>query len=178
MRDQLADLKQKLEVSTQESELKLKKKIALLEKELEDHKSKHSEETQAAIERSEASYAQLKEFYETEKKRLECRFQDEKERAEKKYNNTVEEYEDRIRQDTDNFEEEMAIKDDEIREMDGYYNEEINTLKHQSGLDLQKIESLEKYLKENKEQIEFDSFFFIMGLLTSFCPGNQPSGSF
>ena len=66
----------------------------------------------------------------------------------------VEEYEDRIRIDQDNYEEELALKDDEMREMDGYFNDEINSLKHQSGLDMQKIETLEKYLKDNKEQIE------------------------
>lgn len=154
LKDQLLDLKQKLETTAQENEAKLKKKIALLEKEIEDNKNAHTEELSSAAAKSQGSYAQLKEFYEAEKKRLEARLQDDKERAEKKYNIMVEEYEDRIRQETDNFEEEIALKDDELREMDGYYNEEINSLKHQSGLDIQKIETLEKYLKDHKDQIE------------------------
>ena len=154
LRDQLTDLRSKLEKSSQESEIKLKKRLAIVEKELEDIKSKHQDELQAASERSASSFAQLKEFYEAEKKRLETRLQDEKERAEKKYNLMVEEYEDRIRTDQDNYEDELALKDDEMREMDGYFNDEINSLKHQSGLDMQKIETLEKYLKDNKEQIE------------------------
>lgn len=154
LKDLIVDLKSKLEKTSQETEIRLKKKINSLEKEIDDLKNKHNEELKTNTERTENSFAQLKDFYESEKKRLENRLQDDKERAEKKYNLMVEEYEDRIRQEADNFEEEMALKDDELKEIDAYYNEEINVLKHHSGLDLQKIESLEKYLKDNKEQIE------------------------
>lgn len=154
LKESLTDLRNKIEATFQESEAKMKKRISILEKDLENEKIKHLEEVKTVSERAESSYSQLKEFYEAEKKRLETRLQDEKERAEKKYNLMVEEYEDRIRRDAEEFEEEIATKDDELRDMDAYYNEEITSLRHQSGLDLQKIESLEKYLKENKEQID------------------------
>ena len=154
LKDSLAEIKSKLETATQETEAKLKKKISLLEKEMEDIKTKHAEEVQSASERSETSFAQLKEYYEAEKKRLEARVLDDKERAEKKFNLMVEEYEDRLKNELDNYEDELAGKEDELREMDAYYNEEINSLRHKAGLDMQKIESLEKYLKDNKEQIE------------------------
>jgi chromosome segregation ATPase len=154
LKDSLSELKSKLETATQETEARLRKKISMLEKEIEDIKTKHAEEVQSSNERSETSYSQLKEYYEAEKKRLEARVQDDKERAEKKYNLMVEEYEDRLKAELDNYEDELAGKEDELREMDAYYNEEINSLRHKAGLDMQKIESLEKYLKDNKEQIE------------------------
>ncbi|OMJ73597.1 hypothetical protein SteCoe_27672 [Stentor coeruleus] len=154
LRDQVNELKNKLERGAQETEMKLKKRIAALEKEIDDNKNKYIEELKHNAERNEASISQLKEFYEAEKKRLETRLQDDKERAEKKYNIMVEEYEDRIRQEADNYEEEIAAKDDELRDMDAYFNEEINSLRHKQGLDQQKIDSLEKYIKESKEQIE------------------------
>lgn len=154
IKDSLADFKAKLEASYAETESKQKKKIAMLEREIDSEKTKHTEEVKILNERSETSYAQLKEYYEAEKKRLENRLQDEKERAEKKFNLMTEEFEDKLRRETEEFDEEMLAKDEEMRELDAYYNDEINSLKHQAGLDLQKIESLEKYLKENKEQIE------------------------
>lgn len=154
IRDGLSDYKSKLEASFSENESKQRKKITMLEREIDNEKNKHADEVKLLNERSETSYAQLKEFYEAEKKRLENRLQDEKERAEKKYNLMAEEFEDKLRRETEEFDEEMLAKDEEMRELDAYYNDEINSLKHQAGLDLQKIESLEKYLKENKEQIE------------------------
>ena len=154
LRDSLNDFKTKLESSFAETEAKLKKKIMMLEKDMENEKNKHVDEVKTLNERSESSYSQLKEFYESEKKRLESRLQDEKERAEKKYNLMVEEFEDKYRREAEEFEEEIMAKDEELRDMDAYYNDEINSLRHQAGLDLQKIESLEKYLKENKDQIE------------------------
>ena len=154
LKDQLQDTKQKLEKSSQETDAKMKKKITLLEKDLEHQKKQANDELQSVNQRSEASYSQLKEFYEAEKKRLETRLQDEKERAEKKYNLMIEEFEERIRTENENFEEEILNRDEEIQSIENYYNEEINNYKRQSGLDLQKIETLEKYLKDTKEQLE------------------------
>ncbi|OMJ93442.1 hypothetical protein SteCoe_3558 [Stentor coeruleus] len=138
----------------QENEMKLKKRVQILESQLEDTKIRMNEELQAANSRAETSYKQLKEFYEQEKARMETRMADEKSRAEKKYSSICEEYEDKIRVDAENYEDEIMAKDDELREQEAYYSEEVSSLKHQAGLSSQKIETLEKYLKETKEQLE------------------------
>ncbi|CAG9316966.1 unnamed protein product [Blepharisma stoltei] len=154
LQEQCNELQKRLQQFSEEAEAKLKKRIKTLENTLEELRTKTNDEIQAANARAESSYQQLKEFYEEEKKRMEGRLQEEKERADKKYNIMSEEYEDRLRQEADAYEDDLAAKEDELHDLEAYYNDEITQLKHQSGLDTQKIETLEKYLKDNKEQIE------------------------
>lgn len=152
--DQLNESTQNLTQKAQETELKLKKRVQLLESQLEDTKLRMNEELQSSNSRAETSYIQLKEFYEQEKARLETRMADDKSRADKKYASVCEEYEEKIRIDTENYEDELEMKDQELRDQEQYYSEELASYKHQSGLSHQKIETLEKYLKETKEQLE------------------------
>ena len=152
--EQLAEYTQNFTQKAQENETKLKKRIQVLEAQLEDTKLRMNEELQSANSRAESSYIQLKEFYEQEKVRMETRMTDEKSRADKKYSSMCEEYEDKIRLDTENYEDELQMKDQELREQEQYYSEELASYKHQAGLSMQKIETLEKYLKETKEQLE------------------------
>ncbi|CAG9318657.1 unnamed protein product [Blepharisma stoltei] len=154
LQDQVSDLLKKVNSSIQDAEEKFKKRIKALENQLEETKSKHGEEVHAGNLRAEQSYQQLKIFYEEEKNRLEFRLKEEKEKSEKKYKIMSEEYEDRIRQNEDLFDEELTAKEDEMHELEEYYKEQVNMLTHQSGLDTQKIETLEKVLKETKENLE------------------------
>ena len=152
--EQLTEYTQNFTQKAQENEAKLKKRIQVLESQLEDTKLRMNEELQSSNSRAESSYIQLKEFYEQEKVRMETRMTDEKSRADKKYSSMCEEYEDKIRIDTENYEDELQMKDQELREQEQYYSEELAGYKHQTGLSQQKIETLEKYLKETKEQLE------------------------
>lgn len=154
LQDQMNDLAKKLSTSTLENEEKNKKRIKALETQLEETKTKLTEELHAVNLRAEQSYQQLKIFYEEEKGRLEFRMKEEKEKADKKYKVICEEYEDRIRQDADLYDDDLATKDEEMREIEEFYKDEIKKLSHQSGLDTQKIETLEKYLREAKDNLE------------------------
>ncbi len=49
--------------------------------------------------KSEEQLAQLKNFYELEKERLERRLQEEKERAQKRYNHMLEDYEQKLKEE-------------------------------------------------------------------------------
>ena len=138
----------------QENESKLKKRVLALDALLEETKAKMNEEVQSSNSRAETTYIQLKEFYEQEKQRLESRMTEEKLRAEKKYATACEEYEEKIRMDAENYEEDLLAKDEEFREQEQYYSDEVTNLKNQAGLSQHKIETLEKYLKETKDQLD------------------------
>ena len=152
--DQLNDYTVNFTQKAQENENKLKRRVQLLESQLEETKLKMNEELQTAGSRAEASYIQLKEFYEQEKARLEARMVEEKSRADKKYASICEEYEDKIRMDTETYEDDLIAKDEELRDQEQYYSEQIGNYKHQAGLSQQKIETLDKYLRETKDQLE------------------------
>lgn len=154
LRDLVGDLKLQLESVDLENESRLKLKISELEVQLSESSESFALDLQSQKQLSEKSYAELKEFYETEKKRLESRIAEEKEKGDKKYKAIVEEYEERIRQENENFEEELASKEQELRDLEGFMSEENSVLKNQVSLDSQKIESLEKYCKDNKDQVE------------------------
>ena len=138
----------------QENENKLKKRAQMLESLLEETKNKANDELQAARTTADTTYVQLKEFYEQEKVRLEARIVEEKGKAEKKYSSMCDEYEDKLREEAESYQYELDVKDQDSLLKDQEYSEEIGNLTHQVGLNKQKIETLEKYLKETKDQLE------------------------
>lgn len=140
LKETIAEIKANYQIEIKEIESKLKKKINELEKNIDTIKNKHFEEAQIENQSLESSLAQLKDIYEAEKSRMEAKIQDDKVRADKRYNLMVEDFEERLKLEQDKYEA-------ELNEMDSYYNEKTK-------IDSQKIEFLEKSLKDNKEQIE------------------------
>ena len=66
--------------------------------------------------RSESALAQLKEFYEREKEKLECRIADERDRNLKRMQVAQEELEERMREEAIEKEEEIECLQNELRE--------------------------------------------------------------
>ncbi|CAG9310420.1 unnamed protein product [Blepharisma stoltei] len=140
--------------SMQDLQAKYEKKVKLLEYQIEESKTKHKEELGSAKANAEMTYKQLKDFYESEKSRLEKKVIDENERCERKFNDVCKEYEERLKSQADEAEAEILQRDEELQQYEIYLNEETNNLKHQLGLSDQKIQSLEKQLKESKDQLD------------------------
>lgn len=68
--------------------------------------------------KSEEALAQLKNFYEIEKERLETRLQEEREKREKGQEGILEEYEERLREQASNYEEEIDMLKEDLRELE------------------------------------------------------------
>lgn len=138
---------------TEEGAAKLKQRIKDLERQMEDMQAKSSREIAVINTKSEESLQQLKNFYEIEKERLEHRIVEEKGKAESRYNFMVDEFEQKVREDADLAEEQRLDLEAQIDELNDLYSQEITQLKQQIALDAQKIETLERHLKETKENL-------------------------
>jgi len=128
-------------------------RIRSLEAELEEQNTKIEQDLLDINIKNDENLAQLRNFYEIEKERLERRITEEKDRAEKKLNNLVEEYEGRIREDQNLHEEELDNIKEELREVEIQNATLTQQYEHELMLRQQTIESLEKYLKEAKESL-------------------------
>ena len=95
----------------------------------------------------------MKTFYELEKERLEHRIVDEKEKAESRYTFMVEEFEQKIREDADLAADQRQDLEDQLADLESLYSTDTSQLKQQIALDSQKIETLEKHLKETKDSL-------------------------
>ena len=154
LKDVIIELKKQLENTQEDFESRYKLRVSKLEKQIDEITEKLSNEIQQEKKKAEESFGQLKDSYESDKKRLETRLVEEKEKYEKRLKNLTEDYEEKIKQDQENFEDELECKDQELRELEQYSSEQINLLKNQNSLDQQKIETLERYLKDLKSQYE------------------------
>ena len=103
--------------------------------------------------KSEESLAQLKNFYELEKDRLEQRLAEEREKREKSYAQVVEEYEARIREDQTSYEEEIESLKDDIREYETQIGNMQAQYEHELDLKSKSAENLEKMLREAKDNL-------------------------
>lgn len=151
-RDRLSDLIYcQNSLNLEESEARYRLRIHELEEELENIHSNHDQELNQIRSDSELTISQLKKFYEKEKSILEQRLIEEKERVDKKYILMCEEYEARLKEDQEQLEDEIAALQEELHLSETSHSQELQQLKNQSALDQQKIETLEKYLAEIKE---------------------------
>lgn len=137
----------------EESAGKLKLRIKELERQIEDVQARTSREISTINSKSEESLQQLKNFYEIEKERLEHRVQEEKEKAETRFAFMVEEYEQKIREDSDLANDQRQDLEDQLIDLENAYAADTTQLKQQIALDAQKIETLEKHLKETKDNL-------------------------
>ena len=137
----------------EESAGKLKQRIKDLERQMEEMQARASREISTINSKAEESLQQLKNFYEIEKERLEHRIQEEKAKAETRFAFMVEEYEQKIREDNDLANDQRQDLEDQLTDLENLYGTDTMQLKQQIALDTQKIETLEKHLKETKDNL-------------------------
>lgn len=128
-------------------------RIRSLEAELEEQNAKLERDIHDINVKNEENLAQLRNFYEIEKERLERRIIEEKERAEKRYSNLMEEYEAKLKEEQNLHEEELDTIKDELRELEIHNASLTQQYEHELMLRQQSIDTLEKYLKETKETL-------------------------
>ena len=96
---------------------------------------------------------QLKIFYENERERLEKRISEEKDRYDRRIFQAIEEYEGKLKEEQGNYEEEIENLKEEIKILDEEKEKNEKKYQHECDLKQQSIETLEKYLKETKENL-------------------------
>lgn len=102
---------------------------------------------------SEESLAQLKNFYETEKERLEREMNKKTEANQKRISSIQEEYEIRLRDEQNQHEEDLEMIQEELREKEIQLQGLGASFEHEKSMSMQKIESLEANLKETKNTL-------------------------
>ena len=124
-----------------------------LESEIEMLKIRTQAEGRDQQHKSEEALAQLKNFYELEKERLERRVMEEREKREKQYHTLVEEYEQRIRDEQGQYEEDLENLKEDLRDHEIQIQTLTSQYEHELDLKLKNIESLEKMLRETKDNL-------------------------
>jgi len=136
-----------------ECEERYSQRIKALEAQVEEQNARAEREIREIQMKSEENLSQLKNFYEIEKDRLERRIADEKDKYEKRIANLSEEYEVKLKEERELNEEELENLREELREAEIQSNALAQQYEHELTLKQQTIETLEKYVKEAKENL-------------------------
>ncbi len=105
-------------------------------------------------ERSEESLAQLRNFYEIEKEKLEQRIMEERDKNTRRMAHYQEELEIRMRDDIQEKEEEIECLQNELRESEARHQNYVTQMEHELSLKQQMMETLERQVKESRDRIE------------------------
>ena len=132
---------------------KLEAKVEELECDLEEAHKKSSADISNLKQKASENLQQLTSAYETEKTRLMQKIQEEKEKAETRINTFVEEYERKQREDNALMEDKITDLETNLMEISNTLEAERMQFQKQNALNLQKIETLEKHVKETKETL-------------------------
>ena len=132
---------------------KLKTSVADLEKRLEEKENQHQNEIMQMNKTTEENLSQLKVIYENEKNRLELKLKEEKKKSEKKLQNLIEEYETKLKDQENELKDEIENLQNELDDLNQDNIANVNNAEHEIELSKQKIESLEKALKEAKDNL-------------------------
>ena len=125
-----------------------------LEKKLEEKENIHRTEITRLNENTEEKLSQLKLLFENEKNRLENKLKEEKNQSENKISLIIEEYENKIKNQEIELKEENDNLQNELNDINEEHNNYVTNAEHEFELLNQKIETMEKSLKEAKENIE------------------------
>ena len=136
----------------EETEKNYKEIIQALEVQAEEKAKKQQTDIRELQKRSEESLAQLRNFYEMEKERLEGRIAEEKDKAQRACAQQIEECEARLKEEQQQRAEETEALQNDLAECAARDKEIIGQLEQESSLHKQKIKTLEDQLKEAKEQ--------------------------
>lgn len=132
---------------------KLEARVEELEYDLEESRKKASVDISSLKQRASENMQQLTAAYEAEKTRLSQKIQEEKDRAEGRISAVLEEYERKQREDMGLTEDRMADLEGQLQEVSSLLEAERTQFQKQMALNAQKIEALEKHLKETKETL-------------------------
>lgn len=132
---------------------KLEARVEELECDLEDARKKSSTDMANLKQRVSENMQQLTAAYEAEKTRLNQKIQEEKEKAETRINAVLEEYERKQREDLGLTEDRISDLEGQLQDVSSSLEAERAQFQKQMALNAQKIEALEKHLKETKETL-------------------------
>jgi len=132
---------------------KLEARVEELEYDLEESRKKASVDMSSLKQRASENMQQLTAAYEAEKTRLGQKIQEERDRAEGRISAVLEEYERKQREDMGLTEDRMADLEGQLQEVSSLLEAERAQFQKQMALNAQKIEALEKHLKETKETL-------------------------
>ncbi|CAG9321111.1 unnamed protein product [Blepharisma stoltei] len=139
--------------ANEDNEARLKKRIKDLELRIEELNANHGKEVDSLKRDNDQVLNQIKQLMTNEKQAIEQRTKYEKERYDKKYALACEEYENRLREEQERYEEEINSLHEELREMQEASAQETQQHNNKIALYSQKIENLENYLQNTKEQL-------------------------
>jgi hypothetical protein len=137
-----------------ELERKYKEDTLKFEQELEERQQTHDSDIRAVQQRSEESLAQLKNFYEIEKDKLETRLRDEREKAQMKISEFHEEFEKKMREEFAEKDEEIELLRDNLAELEQRHGQQTTQAQHELTMKQQIIETLEKQSQDARARIE------------------------
>ena len=132
---------------------RLEAKVEELETDIEDNRRKTSSEITALNQRAAESLQQLTSAYDAEKQRLTQRITEEKEKAERRLEGLVEEWEEREREEAGLAEQRIADLETQLQACMTSWEAEHSASASRTALESQKLESLEKQLKETRETL-------------------------
>eukprot|EP00357_Protocruzia_adherens_P021897 CAMPEP_0115015452 /NCGR_PEP_ID=MMETSP0216-20121206/26784_1 /TAXON_ID=223996 /ORGANISM="Protocruzia adherens, Strain Boccale" /LENGTH=1622 /DNA_ID=CAMNT_0002385589 /DNA_START=185 /DNA_END=5053 /DNA_ORIENTATION=+ len=135
-----------------EIESKYASRVRELEHELEELRERSETDLKDGGLKAEQNLAQLKAFYESEKTRLEGRLNEEKTKYEKRLENQAEDYEEKLQEEQAAHEEDVEALQTELQEREADHGEMAGQMERQITISAQKIDSLERQVKEMKEQ--------------------------
>jgi chromosome segregation ATPase len=128
-------------------------RIRGLELELEEQQGKSVKEVKDVRLKSEEQLAQLRNFYELERDRLEKRILEEKDRNERRFSQFTEEFDLKMKEEQSNYEEEIENLKEELKEQESQSQALIQQYEHELAMRQKTIETLEKYVKETRENL-------------------------
>ena len=134
-------------------EMQYKEKIKSLENELNERNASNQEFIDKLQDERAMDLMQLKEFYESEKQRLETKITEERKNNKIKLDQQQEELDERLKEEQSYHEEEIEMLQEEIKQLEERCKNIIKQAEQDQAMSTQKIEYLEKSLKEAKEDL-------------------------
>mmetsp|Transcript_39024 Transcript_39024/g.44627 ORF Transcript_39024/g.44627 Transcript_39024/m.44627 type:complete len:579 (+) Transcript_39024:502-2238(+) len=134
-------------------ERQYKEKIKRLETDLNDRAAKHQQALEDIEDEKSRHFMQMKDFYETEKLRIEARIQEERKNYKLKFEQLQEDHEEQLKEEQEAHEDEVEMLRDEIKQLEYRCQETIQEAEQNHAMNMQKIEYLEQSLKETKESL-------------------------
>lgn len=137
----------------EEAEENYKSVIEGLERQMEEQKKRQQEDARELQRHSEESLAQLRNFYEVEKERLEGRIAEERAKAQNVCSQQLEECEARLREEQQHREMEVEALQRDLEECERQNKEIIGELEREAEMQRQRAKGLEDELRDSKEQL-------------------------
>ena len=130
-----------------------KSQLKEMERMQEEIQNKARADVQEALEQSESALAELRNISSLKEQQLQKRAEDEKMRAERRYNEMLEEYETKRREDEGMWQERLDDQETQMTLQQSSFQEQLSDLSQRYAIEQQKVETLERHLKDTKESL-------------------------